>query len=65
MTISTMCFPGLNQNGFEVGIVSPETDNLARGRKGLPALAEKQVLTWRQIKEEEGGEVPRELDYFS
>lgn len=45
MTIPTMRFPGLHQNGFEMGIVSPEADNLARERKDLPVFAEKQVLT--------------------
>lgn len=42
--VSTTCFTRWNQSGSEVGIVSPDADNLARERKDLPRLAEKQVL---------------------
>ena len=47
------CFTRLTQGGSEVGIVSPEIDNLAREQKDLCLLIEKQELTQGQIQQGE------------
>lgn len=47
------CFTRLTQGGSEVGIVSPEIDNLAREQKDLCLLTEKQKLTQGQIQQGE------------
>lgn len=58
------CFTRLTQGGSEVGIVSPEIDNLAREQKDLCLLTEKQKLTQGQIQQGERWEVVEEFALF-